>query len=594
MKLLFQRLFNKYENILSTTLNKWRNNVARIKVKTAGERVARFTENKYKTSKARKNWLDISRLLDLYSNNRLIYEILRRIKKYIALKKLVDTLENRQKKNAWDDVIDGLNYLAVLKKLKYIIENWDKRQDIFLMIHYLRKWNNIAKKLKERDDTLEDALKKISERNLLFDSNTLNHVFTLKKVLHDIPLIRSKVLYQNLRTLYEINKKYKNLGKQLTSSRKDMVDQAKDILLDKLYKLYYYKILEKLFDKLSKILEEYKLKHGEYFMKLMKDKLLSGREFSIEGKNNGQHIAPTVQLSFKAHIKNKRDVTNEDKNPMNFIIPYLVKYLQRKIKDRKDWAWKKLLENDLSNKFCKLVKAHSDEKMLPQKRELVDILKANSAYLDGLGDAYMKLYNLLRRYFVRKVCQTLEGPSRVYRLLYLIKVVLMHKTIAYQRYIREMVRKWRFAAFIQNMSRRKLELMYKNLHVSYLQMANEVFGDKGASDASVVKEFERFNMRIGAFVNEDYTASYETNFCETISKKYVFQPVEILVDKEGSSHIYGLSKDLNDDYYIDKDFEEQTEGKYKSETNKSLSKFNGRSFADGDVKEEQKYKRKNY
>ena len=87
---------------------------------------------------------------------------------------------------------------------------------------------------------------------------------------------------------------------------------------------------------------------------------------------------------------------------------------------------------------------------------------------------------------------------------------------------------------------------------------------------------------------------------QRISKKYVFQPVEILVDKEGSSHIYGLtnqeidSKDLNDDYYIDKDFEEQTEGKYKSETNKSLSKFNGRSFADGDVKEEQKYKRKNY
>ena len=237
--------------------------------------------------------------------------------------------------------------------------------------------------------------------------------------------------------------------------------------------------------------------------------------------------------------------------------------------------------------------------MLPQKRELIDILKANSSYLDGLGDAYMKLYNLLRRYFVRKVCQTLDGPSRVYRLLYLIKVVLMHKTIAYQRFIREMIRKWRFAAFIQNMSRRKLELMYKNLHVSYLQMANEVFGDKGANDASVVKEFERFNMRIGAFVNEDYTASYETNFCETISKKYVFQPVEILVDKEGSSHIYGLtnqeidSKDLNDDYYIDKDFEEQTEGKYKSETNKSLSKFNGKSFAEGDGKEE-RYKRKNY
>jgi hypothetical protein len=112
IKLLFQRLFNKYDSILSTALNTWRNNVAKIKVKTAGERVARFTENRYKTKKARKNWINISRLLDLYENNRLIYEVLKRTKRYIALKKLVDTLESRQKKNAWDDLIDGLHYLS--------------------------------------------------------------------------------------------------------------------------------------------------------------------------------------------------------------------------------------------------------------------------------------------------------------------------------------------------------------------------------------------------------------------------------------------------------------------------------------------------
>ena len=37
--------------MLSTALNTWRNNVAKIKVKNAGERVARFTENRYKTNK---------------------------------------------------------------------------------------------------------------------------------------------------------------------------------------------------------------------------------------------------------------------------------------------------------------------------------------------------------------------------------------------------------------------------------------------------------------------------------------------------------------------------------------------------------------
>jgi len=166
--------------MLSTALNTWRNNVAKIKVKTTGERVARFTENRYKTNKARKNWMNISRILDLYENNRLIYEVLKRIKVYVVLKNLVDTLENRQKKNALDDVIDGLYYLSLLKKLKYIIENWDKRKDIFLMIHYLRKWNNIAKKLKERDDILEDALKQISVRTFITSTDILNDIFTVK------------------------------------------------------------------------------------------------------------------------------------------------------------------------------------------------------------------------------------------------------------------------------------------------------------------------------------------------------------------------------------------------------------------------------
>ena len=122
--------------------------------------------------------MNISRILDLYENNRLIYEVLKRIKVYVVLKNLVDTLENRQK--TLDDVIDGLYYLSLLKKLKYIIENWDKRKDIFLMIHYLRKWNNIAKKLKERDDILEDALKQISVRTFITSTDILNDIFTVK------------------------------------------------------------------------------------------------------------------------------------------------------------------------------------------------------------------------------------------------------------------------------------------------------------------------------------------------------------------------------------------------------------------------------
>ena len=156
---------------------------------------------------------------------------------------------------------------------------------------------------------------------------------------------------------------------------------------------------------------------------------------------------------------------------------------------------------------------------------------------------------------------------------------MMHKAISYQRFIREMIRKWRFASFIQNISRRKLELLYKNLHVSYLQMANRLFGDKDPKDASVVKEFERLANRMGLFTNEDYTNQNEENFCEKVHKKYVFQPMQVLLEKEGPSQFFcsGIevedSGENNEDYYVDQDIPGETVGKYKQETSKSSSRL---------------------
>ena len=66
--------------------------------------------------------------------------------------------------------------------------------------------------------------------------------------------------------------------------------------------------------------------------------------------------------------------------------------------------------------------------------------------------------------------KTLKSPSKLYRIFYLFKMTFMHKGISERRFIREIIRKWRFATFVKVMAKRKLELMYKNLHVSYLQM----------------------------------------------------------------------------------------------------------------------------
>ena len=122
--------------------------------------------------------------------------------------------------------------------------------------------------------------------------------------------------------------------------------------------------------------------------------------------------------------------------------------------------------------------------------------------------------------------KTLKSPSKLYRIFYLFKMTFMHKGISERRFIREIIRKWRFATFVKVMAKRKLELMYKNLHVSYLQMANEVFGDEESTNASVVKEFERFGTDVGMWGNEDPNIPTESGYVKSVNKKYVFETLE--------------------------------------------------------------------
>ena len=64
-------------------------------------------------------------------------------------------------------------------------------------------------------------------------------------------------------------------------------------------------------------------------------------------------------------------------------------------------------------------------------------------------------------------------------------------------------------------------------------MANELFGEKSTKNAFVVKEFKILATKMGVFINEDYNSVNEENFCEKIAKSYVFQPMPLLLEKEG-------------------------------------------------------------
>ena len=65
--------------------------------------------------------------------------------------------------------------------------------------------------------------------------------------------------------------------------------------------------------------------------------------------------------------------------------------------------------------------------------------------------------------------------------------------------------------------------MYKNLHLSYIQMANDVFGDEDNNNASVIKEFERFGNDVGAWSNENFNKQEETKYSSILQRRFIYE-----------------------------------------------------------------------
>ena len=110
--------------------------------------------------------------------------------------------------------------------------------------------------------------------------------------------------------------------------------------------------------------------------------------------------------------------------------------------------------------------------------------------------------------------------------VYVTRLLIMDRNIAKERYIRQLIRKWRYISFSKKLAVNKMKTLYKNLHTTYLEMANSLFGDEGPSEASVIKEFERFGTNIGMWENEKPNKRNEEKYTKLIKTRYVFDPNE--------------------------------------------------------------------
>ena len=375
--------------------------------------------------------------------------------------------------------------------------------------------------------------------------------------------------------IYYFSKNISNLYNNIKLSEKKKV-------LVKILKYYVFirliKLLEKIKTNRNKEVKKYKIKLFSYLKKRKKD--FSSSE-KIKKKNTFQYMSPKE----KQKKENKGIITISNKKTRNFkdkekekeiMKKKIVKNLNKNIKNRnikftEEKISKRDSEYDSENNNIKEninaiyepllgeLNKVINKVIMRKKKEYLILIKTKIKTLKEQREKerifYIhKLQKTLRSITIKKLLLQKSDLLRAKKLINLIKLTRINSQISTDRYIRQIIRRWRFISFVKIMSKKKLELMYKNLHVGYLEIINSLFNNE-SQFPSVIKEFENFGSNVGMYKNSDIL-NKEKDLYQKVKKKYISKPIEYdrqnLINIESGKFInelkYKSDEEQNDDY----------------------------------------------
>ena len=249
-------------------------------------------------------------------------------------------------------------------------------------------------------------------------------------------------------------------------------------------------------------------------------------------------------------------------------------YINDIFAQRKKEAFNKIQTQARNQNLIKAMNNYVNNNYIPEKEKLINNLKTIKRIQLTEGPLQAKLFTLLRKKIINTMFDKddVEELYRVLRVIKLFKITEINKELAEERWLRILIRKWRFLAFSKTMSKKKLAYLYKHFHVNYLEMANNVFGEQD-SNPSVIKEFERFGSNVGIWENEkpDYAESikhsksrkinYSTNTFKKLLKENKEKEKQnmIEIEEEDEKEEKTDKKDKKKKIEKDEDYEENEE-----------------------------------
>lgn len=444
---------------------------------------------------------------------------------------MTTTITRKMRTSAISSIKSNNDNINLLQKLRIVFFKMDDVNNKSKLLCYLYLWKRKKDILNERDLALHRMMQDLELRRKKIAAYYINSAFLVKKLYHDLPLIRLKDAFSKIKKYGNERQKYTNLSANMLKDKDDIRVSTNRVFLQKLYKLFAYRVLDNLFKRLEAARREKALPAFANIYAYLRSKYVEKSEFSYTNSkgsmNNTIQPQHLIKLSFKTAPKQPSAKQPKKEELYAVVCSHLGRWLNSRRKSTLRSCFERIRDKARAIKFCQLYKTYSNSRILSSKKELIDDLREGLHNLNARKAALQKMLFMVKKIFLKKTVTTLIESSRMHYIMYLVNMAMMEKKIMEQRFLRQIIRKWRFTTFVKNMAKRKLELMYKNMHLSFLEMSNDIFGDDNSLNPSVLKEFERFGDGVGMWANEDPNLMKEAGLCRGFKRKYFFEPVTV-------------------------------------------------------------------
>ena len=557
---LLKSIFNTYDdfknNLLRYNLYRWQMKAKYLTQLENARIIQRFCKPILKKNAAIRNWHKLADGLRNKNRGDEVDDALNKLRNLLGFNKLKRPLRDHARKDVFNTLKKNKYMDLFIKKIRPYFDKNDEFWRNNLLREYFDRWRNNALKLTDKERRLKevmDILDKLRKKNA---ADAISDASLVKKLLHDLPLIRALGFLRKLKRLAKERGKNDNLARDLIDAKEDLEPKKRANLIKKLFKVYAYKVLSKLFDKLDNIQKRNAepLKR-QFFDTLYKNLLRQAERLYSETKEN--QITPTnKKTSFR--LKKPTKIKDDQKKKLIYVslLPSLVNYINQKILDKKQDAFDALKDKYAANKFCDLYKRWTEKQELEPKKELVDKLRRIYKRVSTEGPLKLKLFKMLRREAIRRMLRKSKKVNKVLGMMYVTRLLIMQREIAKEKFLRQLIRRWRYINFSKKLALKKMKTIYKNLHLTYLEMSNMLFGEE-SNEPSVIKEFERFGTSVGMWENEKPKEKGEEKYVKTMKTQYVFDPIEF----EKYQNQYYPTEVEQEEYY-EEDVKEVEKEKY--------------------------------